>query len=214
MRRLPMRSIGEALRLRAAGLSTRKIAASLNVGQSTVSECLKRADGAGLTWPLPEGVTDADLERQLYQPQGGETRRGLAPPDWPAVHRALRHKNVTLSLVWEEYRAVHPDDGYGYSRFCELYRRWEGRLSPTMRQHHVAGEKAFVDYAGDTLGVVDPKTGEVREAQLFVAVLGASSYTYAEASWTQQLPDWIASHVRAFEFFGGVAGQVVSDSEA
>ncbi len=108
--------------------------ASLNVGQSTVSECLKRADGAGLTWPLPEGVTDTDLERQLYQPQGGETRRGLAPPDWPAVHRALRRKNVTLSLVWEEYRAVHPDDGYGYSRFCELYRRWEGRLSPTMRQ--------------------------------------------------------------------------------
>jgi len=207
-----MRKIGEALRLRAAGLSTRKIAASLNVGQSTVSECLKRADGVGLTWPLPEGVTDADLERQLYQPQGGEIRHGLAQPDWPAVHRALRRKNVTLSLIWEEYRAVHPDAGYGYSRFCELYRRWEGRLSPTMRQHHIAGEKAFVDYAGDTLDVIDPQTGEVREAQLFVAVLGASNYTYAEASWTQTLPDWIASHIRAFEFFGGVAGQVVSDN--
>jgi len=212
MKRLPMRKIGEALRLRAAGLSTRRIAASLGAGQSTVSEYLKRAERAGLSWPLPEGVTDADLERRLFQPQGGETRCGLAPPDWPVVHRALRRKNVTLSLLWEEYRASHPDDGYGYSRFCELYRRWEGRLAPTMRQHHVAGDKLFVDYAGDPLDVMDPQTGEVREAQLFVAVLGASNYTYAEASWTQTLPDWIGSHVRALEFFGGVPDQIVSDN--
>jgi transposase len=212
MKRLPMRKIGEALRLRAAGLSTRRIAASLGAGQSTVSEYLKRAERAGLSWPLPEGVTDADLERRLFQPQGGETRCGLAPPDWPVVHRELRRKNVTLSLLWEEYRASHPDDGYGYSRFCELYRRWEGRLAPTMRQHHVAGDKLFVDYAGDPLDVMDPQTGEVREAQLFVAVLGASNYTYAEASWTQTLPDWIGSHVRALEFFGGVPDQIVSDN--
>jgi transposase len=119
---------------------------------------------------------------------------------------------MTLSLIWEEYRAVHPDDGYGYSRFCELYRRWEGRLSPTMRQQHFAGERAFVDYAGDTLEVIDGTTGEVRAAQIFVGVLGSSNYTYVEATWTQSLPDWIASHVRMLAFFGGAPGQLVSDN--
>ena len=190
----------------------REIALSLGVGRSTVSEYLKRAENAGLSWPVPDDVTDADLEARLFRPQGGETRRGLAPPDWPAVHRELRRKNVTLWLLWEEDRASHPDDGYGYSRFCELYRRWEGRLAPVMRQHHIAGEKLFVDYAGDTLDVVDPMTGEVREVQLFVAVLGASNYTFAEATWTQALPDWIGSHTRAMAFFGGVPGQIVSDN--
>ena len=172
MRRLPMRKITEALRMKASGLSTRKIAASLSVGQSTVGEYLKRAERAGLSWPLPEAMTEADLERRLFAPTGGERRRGLAEPDWAAVHRELRRKNVTLSLLWEEYRAAHPDDGYGYSRFCELYRRWEGRLSPVMRQHHVAGERVFVDYAGHTVEVVDAETGEVRQAQVFVGVSG------------------------------------------
>ena len=212
MRRLPMRKITEALRMKASGLSTRKIAASLSVGQATVVEYLKRADRAGLSWPLPEAMTEADLERRLFAPTGGERRRGLAEPDWAAVHRELRRENVTLSLLWEEYRGAHPDDGYGYSRFCELYRRWEGRLSPVMRQHHVAGERVFVDYAGHTVEVVDAETGEVRQAQVFVGVLGASSYTYAEATWTQTLPDWIGAHVRMLEFFGGVPGQIVSDN--
>ncbi len=206
-----MRKIREALRLRAGGLSTRKIAASLGVGQTTANEYLKRADQAGLSWPLSKGVTDSDLERLLFHAPGGETRSGLAQPDWPVIHRELRRKNVTLSLLWEEYRAVHPE-GYGYSRFCELYRRWEGRLTPVMRQHHVAGEKVFVDYAGATLDVIDAKTGEVRTAQLFVATLGASNYTFAEATWTQGLPDWIGSHTRTFAFFGGVPGQIVSDN--
>ena len=165
MRRLPMRKIGEALRLKAAGLATRKIAASLGIGQTTASEYLKRAERAGLSWPLPEGWSEADLERRLFKPVGGDIRKGLAQPDWPSVHRALKRKGVTLALVWEDYRAAHPEDGYGYSRFCELYRRWEGRLSPTMRQHHFAGERAFVDYAGDTLEVVDGTTGEVRRAR-------------------------------------------------
>jgi transposase len=213
MRRLPMRKIGDALRLKAAGLTTRKIAASLGIGQTTASEYLKRAERAGLSWPLPDGVSEADLEQRLFRPIGGETRRGLAPPDWPAVHRALKRKEVTLALVWEEYRAAHPDDGYGYSRFCELYRRWEGRLSPTMREHHFAGERAFVDYAGDTLEVVDGATGEVHQAQIFVGVLGASNCTYVEATWTQALPDWIGAHVRVLAFFGGAPGQLVSDSE-
>jgi transposase len=118
---------------------------------------------------------------------------------------------VTLSLLWEEYRAAHPD-GYSLSHFCDLYRNWEGRLAPTMRQTHVAGEKMFVDYAGSTIDIVDGTTGEVHEAQIFVAVLGASSYTYAEATWTQKLPNWIASHSRAFAFFGGVPAQVISDN--
>jgi hypothetical protein len=194
MRRLPMRKIAQALRRKAAGLSTRKIASSLGLGQSTVSDCLKRAERSGLSWPLPEGLGDADLERRLFQPAGGVTRKDLAAPDWAHVHRELRRQGVTLSLLWEEYRAAHPIDGYGYSRFCELYRRWEGRLSPTMRQHHIAGERAFVDYAGDTIEVVCPDTGEVRQAQIFVGVLGASSYTYAEAVWTQGLSDWIGAH--------------------
>lgn len=211
MKRVPMRKIREALRLRAGGLTLRQIAASLRVGRSTASEYLRRAERAGLCWPLPAGLADSDLEARLFRPQGGETRRGLATPDWPTIHRELRRKNVTLSLLWEEYRAVHPD-GYGYSRFCELYRRWEGRLVPTMRQHHIAGEKLFVDYAGATLEVVDPLSGEVRQAQLFVAVLGASNYTYAEVTWSQTLPDWIGSHLRAFAFFGGVPEQIVSDN--
>ena len=129
MRRLPMRKISQALRLRAAGLSTRKIAASLNVGQSTISEYLKRAARAGLSWPLPDGIDEATLERRLFAPTGGKTRRGLAQPDWAAVHRQLRRKGVPLSLIWEEYRAAHPDDGYGYSRFCDLL--W---LPPVMQE--------------------------------------------------------------------------------
>ena len=144
MKRLPMRKIRDALRLRAGGLSMREIAASLGVGQSTLSDFLKRA---GLVWPLPEALTDAAIEATLFQPVGGATRRVHAQPDWPAIHRELRRKDVTLALLWEEYRAAHPE-GYGYSRFCELYRRWEGRLAPIVRQHHVAGERMFVDYPG------------------------------------------------------------------
>lgn len=211
MKRLTMRKIREAVRLHASGLSTRKIAASLGVGQSTASEYVKRVKAAGLSWPLSADMSDAALEAALFQPVGGPTRLVEAQPDWPAIHRELRRKGVTLSLVWEEYRAVHPE-GYGYSRFCELYRRWSSRLSPVMRQHHVAGERLFVDYAGVTLDVVDPATGEVRPAQLFVAALGASNLTYAEATWTQGLQDWIGAHGRALAWFGGVPAQIVSDN--
>ncbi len=212
MRRLPMRKIAEALRLKVSGLSTRKIASSLGLGQSTVSEYLKRAERAGLSWPLPDGLGDAELEGRLFHPAGGATRRGLAPPDWAHVHRELRRKNVTLSLLWEAYRAAHMQDGYGYSRFCELYRGWEGRLAPTMRQHHIAGERAFVGFAEDTIEVICAETGEVRQAQIFIEVFGASGYTYAEAVWTQGLSDWIGAHVRMLAFFGGVSEQPVSDN--
>lgn len=211
MKRLPMRKIRDVLRLSAEGLSTRQIAASLAIGRTTLRGYIDRATEVGLGWPLPSEMSDTDLEHCLFDRAYQNTQRIEAQPDWAFIHRELRRKGVTLSLLWEEYRADHPD-GYGYSRFCELYTRWEGKLSPVMRQRHPAGERLFVDYAGHTINVIDPLTGEVRPAQLFVAALGASSYTFAEATWTQSLPDWIASHVRAFDFFGGVTAQIVSDN--
>ncbi|WOH52613.1 IS21 family transposase [Bradyrhizobium sp. sBnM-33] len=205
-----MRKIRDVLRLSAAGMSKRKIAASLGMSATAAGECIQRARRAGLTWPVPEGLTDEALEARLYRPPTvGAKRR--PQPDWAAVHRELRRPGVTLQLLWEEHRAAYPD-GYGYSRYCELYGAWAARLSPTMRQSHVAGERMFVDYAGTTLEVMDGSTGEVLTAQLFVASLGATNYTYAEATWTQGLSDWIGSHTRAFAFIGGVPAVVVSDN--
>jgi transposase len=209
--RLPMRKIRDVLRLSAAGLSKRQIAASLGIGPTAAGACLRRAREAGVGWPLPDNLDDDALECRLYPVPATVTKDWRSLPDWPAVHRELRRKGVTLQLVWEEYRATHPD-GYGRSWFCELYRAWEGRLAPTMRQAHVAGEKLFVDYAGTTIDIVDATTGEVHACQLFVAALGASSCTYAEATRTQTLPDWIGSHTRTFAFFGGVPAMVVSDN--
>ncbi|WP_292295107.1 IS21 family transposase [Marivita sp.] len=211
MKRLSMRKIRDVLRLSAEGLSTRQIAASLAIGRTTLRGYLDRARDVGLDWPLPADMSDTDLEHRLFHRAYQNTQRIEAQPDWPYIHRELRRKGVTLSLLWEEYRADHPD-GYGYSRFCELYTRWEGKLSPVMRQRHPAGERLFVDYAGHTIDVIDPETGEVRTAQVFVAVLGSSNYTFVEATWTQSLPDWIVSHVRALDFFGGVPAQIVSDN--
>ncbi len=183
----------------------------MNIGRTAVGDYLRRARRAGLGWPLPEGLSDEDLERLLFPPPPAVSPDRRPPPDWPVLHRELKRPGVTLSLLWEEYRSVHPG-GYGYSRFCDLYRDWRGRLNPTMRQAHVVGEKLFVDYAGATMEVIDGLTGEIRTAQVFVATLGASSYTYAEATWTQALPDWIGSHIRAFAYFGGAPRQVVPDN--
>lgn len=206
-----MRKIREVLRLRfAAALSGRAIARSLRVSPSTVEDYVRRAEVAGLGWPVPESVDDAALERRLFPtPPPSGTSRPL--PAWSDVHRELRRKSVTLALLWQEYKATHPE-GLQYSRFCEQYRAWAGKLDVVMRQEHRAGERMFVDYAGQTVPVVDPETGELRQAQVFVAVLGASSYTFAEATWTQTLPDWTASHVRAFAFFGGCPELVVPDN--
>jgi transposase len=206
-----MRKIRDVLRLSAGGMSKRKIAGSLSIGVTAAGDCVRRARRAGLGWPLPEHLSDEALERLLYPPPLLTAKDARPQPDWPGIHRELRRPGVTLQLLWEEHRSTHPD-GYGYSRYCELYRAWERRLAPTMRQHHVAGERMFVDYAGTTLEVMDGTTGEVRVCQLFVAVLGASNYTYAEATFTQRLVDWIGSHVRAFTFFGGVTAQIVSDN--
>jgi transposase len=207
--RLPMRQVREVLRLKhVCGHSGHQIAAMVGVSRYTVAEYLRRAGVVGITWPVPDGLDDAALERRLFSPPF--VAEPLRPqPDWSRLHAELRRPGVTLLLLWEEYRAGQPE-GYGYSRFCDLHAAWRGKLSPTMRQTHPAGERLFVDYAGQTVDVIDDATGEVRPAQVFVAALGASNMTYAEARWTQGLPDWIGCHVGAFAFFGGVARQVVA----
>ena len=208
---LSMRKVREVLRLHhVAGLSARAIARSLKISPVTVRRYLGRAEKLALGWPLPESLDDAQLERRLF-PAPAPSCNPRPLPEWTQVHRELRRKDVTLALLWEEYKAAHPQ-GLQYSRFCERYRAWASTLDAVMRQEHRAGEKLFVDYAGRTVAVVDRETGEIRQAQIFVAVLGASNYTFAEATWSQALPDWIASHVRAFEFFGGCAELVIPDN--
>jgi transposase len=209
-----MRQAREIIRLKfSSRLATREIARRLGLAPSTVRETLSRVASAGLSWPLRDGVSDAELEAALYANRRSKRGHRLhAEPDWPAVHRELKRKHVTLQIVWDEYIAAQPG-GYSYSRFCELHRGFEKKLSPTMRQTHAAGERLFVDYAGDGVPVViDRHTGEMRKAQIFVAVLGASSFTFAHASWTQTLPDWIDAHVRALEAIGGVPELIVPDN--
>lgn len=207
-----MRKIHLVLRLFCeARLSIRAIARSIQVSPSTVGDYIRRAAAAGLGWPLPEGLDERALEALLFPglPATVQTERAL--PDWAHVHRELRRKGVTLSLLWQEYKATRPE-GLQYSWFCERYRVWSRCVDVVMRQTHRAGEKLFVDYAGHTIPIVDRETGELHEAQVFVAVLGASNYTFAEATWSQSLPDWCASHVRALRFFGGVPEIVVPDN--
>jgi len=210
-----MRQVREILRLKfAASLATREIARRIGIAPSTVRLTLERFAGSGLDWPLSDDVTDVRLEALLFKGSGSKQgHRSHAAPDWAAFHREMkRNKHVTLMILWEEYAAQYPD-GYRYSRFCELYRAWEGKLPVTMRQSYVAGEKLFVDYVGDTVSVIiDRLTGEIREAQIFVAVLGASSLTYAQATWTQTVPDWIDAHCRAFAAIGGVPHLLVPDN--
>lgn len=208
-----MRKIKEVLRLKwDKGLSHRQIARTCGIGRPTVKEYLRRAAEAGLAWPLPSGLDEVALERQLFPLSPALPAHARDVPNWSIVHQECRSKkSVTLFLLWQEYRETHPE-GYQYSWFCEHYRAWRGKLDVVMRQEHRAGEKLFVDYAGQTVPVVDRATGEIRAAQIFVAVLGASNYTYAEATWTQGLPDWIGSHRRTFAFLGGVPELVVPDN--
>lgn len=211
-RELTMRQLRHMLRLAHDGVSAREIGRRLGAARSTIQDNLKRAATAGLAWPLPEEMTEDALERRLFAHAGVKTgARRRAEPDWAELARELKRPGVNLTILWEEYRASHPG-GYGYSRFCDLFRGFERRLTPVMRQHHVAGDKAFVDYSGKRVGIVDPTTGEVRWAEIFVAVLGASNLTYAEATWTQKLPDWTGAHVRMLRFFGGVPRLLIPDN--
>jgi transposase len=211
-RELSMRQMRYVLRLHHEGVSAREIGRRLGVARSTIQDNLKRATAAGLSWPLPDDLTEDALERRLFGRAGPPTgQRRRIEPDWAALAGELKRPAVTMTILWEEYRETHPD-GYGYSRFCDLLRGFERRLTPVMRQHHVAGEKAFVDYSGKRVAIVDPETGEIREAEIFVGVLGASNLTYAEATWTQKLPDWTGAHVRMFRFFGGAPKLLVPDN--
>jgi transposase len=205
-----MRKIREVLRLKFdANVSDRQIARAIGSARSTVRECLRRCKEAGLTWPLPAELDEAALQEKLYR---RDVPASCTPtPDFAKLQAELKRPGVTRLLLWQEYKAAHPD-GWQYSVFCDQYRRWLATQDLVLRQHHVPGEKGFVDYAGQTVGVVDRATGEVRQAEIFVAVLGASSYTYAEATWSQQLPDWLGSHVRALQFFGGVPAVFVPDN--
>lgn len=209
-----MRKTKEVLRLRfELGLGLRQIARSCSLGLSTVHDYLRRASSAGITWPLPEGWDEQKLEEAMFaspQPRPADANKPL--PDFTAIHQQKQnHRHVTTQLLWEEYVQANPD-GYGYSRFCELYQRWRGKLDVVLRQEHKAGEKMFVDWAGSTIPLRHPQGGQPQAAHLFVAVLGASSYTYAEATIDEQLPNWIAAHVRAFEFYNGVPALIVPDN--
>ncbi|QDE67336.1 IS21 family transposase [Myxococcus xanthus] len=211
--RLAVRKLREVLRLRfASKLSTRNIATSLGIGNGTVCEYLGRARIAGVGgWPLPAELDDDGALTALFFPDEGKAIAHRPEPDWAQVHRELKRKGVTKLLLWEEYLAANPG-GYQYSQFCERYGRWQSVLGVTMRQEHRAGEKLFVDFSGDGVEVVDGDSGEVRVAKLFVATLGASSYTYVEPVYSEGLATWVGCHVRAMAFFGGVPELVVPDN--
>jgi len=213
-RRLPVRKIKEILRLKyACGLSKREIARSCNVARSTVADYLMRAMAARLRWPESAELSEAELEARLFPTEHVPSSIHRPPPDCEYIYdqlRRYRNVNLTLTQLWLEYKEQHPD-GYQYTQFCEHYRRWLKRRDYCMRQEHRAGEKAFIDYS-DGLSIVNPVTGELILTQLFVAVRGASNYTYAEATLSQTLPDWVGSHVRGFGYFGCVPRILVPDN--
>lgn len=209
-KRLPMRNILEVLRLHELKFSSRQIAQAVKIARSTVGDYLRRAKVCKLTHQEASKLDEQALEQQLFPP-APPSNQARPMPDWSQVHKELGRAHVTLSLLWREYKLEHPT-GLQYSAFCDHYRQWSGKLNVTMRQIHIPGDKMFVDYAGATLEVIDSNTGEIRKAQLFVATLGASNYTFAEATWSQGIADWIGSHVRALNFFGGCPRSVVPDN--
>jgi len=212
--RTDMRKIRDIIRLHFdCKMSANQIAGNLGVARSVVQECLRRVKAKDLTWPLPEELDDFQLERLLYNAPKVPT--SLGQPDWSYVHQELRKKGVTRELLWLEYQeseAKNKVTTLSYSQFCRIYKRWCKKLNLVMRQDHNAGEKLFVDYAGPTISVVDADTGEVKQHQIFVAVLGASNYTYIEASASQNIESWNASHMRTFQFLGGVPELLVPDN--
>jgi len=208
---LSMRKLSEVLRLSLEQkLSVRRIARSCCLARSTVSDYLWRAKAAGLSWPLPAGMDEDGLNALLF-PVCAIGSVARQPPDMLYLRNELRNQHVTLQLLWEEYRG-HTPEGYSYSQYCQLYRDWLGKQAISLRQEHRAGEKLFVDYAGDTIPIHDPQTGAVTPGHLFVAVLGCSNYTYAEVTPTEQLADWIGAQVQALEFIRGVPLVVVPDN--
>jgi transposase len=207
-----VRKIKEVFRLHhEKGFSVRQIARSLSIGRSTVQDYLDRSQRAGLNWPLAADLDETSLEQQLYPPVPSVAQEKRQMPSMEYLYQELKRKGVTLQLLWHEYKGAHPE-GYQYSRFCYHYQQWVQKLDLCLRQEYRAGEKLFVDYAGQTMEIADPETGQIHEAQIFVATLGASNYTFAEATLSQELPSWVQSHVHAFEFFGGVPEILVPDN--
>jgi len=214
-----MRNLKDVLRLRfELSLSHRQIARSCEIGLGTVHDYLQRAEAAGVKWPLPEGWDEQQLEAALFAvsqpgppPEAGEDN-GKALPDFAKIHEQRQlHRHLTLQLLWQEYKEANPE-GLGYSWFCERYQLWRGKLDVVLRQEYKAGEKMFVDWAGSTIPIHDREGGATQGGHLFVAVLGASSYTYAEVTADEQMANWLGAHMRAFEFYGGVPKLVVPDN--
>lgn len=211
--RITMRKIREVLRLRySADLSIRQISTSTKISVGSIQNILKLSEQQGLSWPLPDDLNDQTLALMLYPRSDATPCSKFQQPEWQEVHQELKRKGVTKQLLWEEYTQQYPNRCYSYSQFCARYADWLKRQKRSMRQTHCAGEKLFIDYAGPTVPIVCASSGEIRKASIFVAVLGASSYTYAEATWSQSLPDWLGSHVRTFEFFGGCPVLLVPDN--
>jgi transposase len=207
-----MRKIRDVLRYRhSTGLSLEAIARALNISKGVVAKYLRLASDAGVGWPLPEDLDDAALERWLYQ-QPSARAPTFAEPNYAEVHQELKRKGVTLILLWEEYRQTVGEASFQYTAFCTHYRTWAGKLKHSMRQIHRAGEKLFADYAGPTVPIIDAHTAEIRQASIFVAVLGASSYTFACATSGQTQADWLSGLGRAFIYIGGVTELIVPDN--
>jgi transposase len=210
--KLSMRKIRDVLRLRhTTDLSFEAIARALNISKGVVGKYLKLAADAGLGWPLPDDLDDGSLERRLYS-QASARASAFIEPDYAVMHRELKRKGVTLTLLWEEYRAAVGVAAFQYTAFCTHYKAWVGKLKRSMRQTHRAGEKLFADYAGPTMPIINADTGEIRFASIFVAVLGASSYTFACATPGQTQADWLTGLERALRFFGGVPELIVPDN--
>ena len=211
--RITMRKLRDILRLRlSSGLSIRQIQAVTKASIGLVQKLIARAEALGLEWPLPDELDDDKLQALFYPPRNSLNTERFEQPDCPSVRQSLAQKGVTLQLLWEEYAEQFGPRAYSRTQFCSIYHGWRQQQKRSMRQVHKAGEKCFVDYCGPTIPIVDPDTGEIRGCQIFVGVLGASNYTFAEATLTQKLADWLASHSRMFTFFGGTPSIVVPDN--
>lgn len=211
--KISMRTIKTVLRLHfEAKLGIRATARSLQISHSTVSDYVKRAKAAGLGWPLPAEMDDTALVHALFPDEAPSSKLGYLEPDYAQIHQELKRKGVTKQLLWQEYQEACSGHGYRYSQYCHRYALWLNMQKRSMRQTHRAGDKLFVDYSGVTVPIVNPDTGELRQAQIFVAVLGASNYTFVTATWSQQQQDWVNAHVKAFEYFQGVPAMIIPDN--
>jgi transposase len=209
---ISMRKMKEIIRLRASGLSQRQIARSLNISKGTVGNYLKRARHTKVDWLCVQKMDGKQLKSALIANTVQESGKKYAYPDCEWIYQELKVKGVTLKLLHEEYKRQFPDNHYLYTQFCHYYRQWKGKKDLSIRQIYKAGDQLFVDYAGPTVLILNAKTGQSKEASIFIATLGASQYVYMEATWDQQLPNWISSHVRAFEYYGGVPALLVPDN--